>query len=262
MNRPLAKAREVNDVWLVGWGCRLRRFEEFRVLENSQFREYNTVYDVAEPEFVRSATEWAQRIGAVLYLPQEARFAEARRQTTAADWRPVYRTETVAARLSEAAIPAECRVSLKVADEGSLNRWTGLYHKNYGFPNSLLEANSERWALAFRSEPAIRFYFATVDGEPTGTAQLVALKSGYCGIYSLAMPIERRGLPILHALAVKLVGESKRLGATWICYERLRRIKEEPRLLRRFGATLRWCGLNWETLSRDVGYSYEPHPDT
>ncbi|MGO9261491.1 MAG: hypothetical protein ACLQU1_35085 [Bryobacteraceae bacterium] len=218
MNKLLAKAREVNDVWLIGWGCRLRRFGAFRVLENSQLRDYNTIYDVAEPEYVRSATEWAQRIGAVLYLPQEVRFAEARRQTTAADWRSVFRTETVVARLSEAAIPAERRVSLKAADEGSLNRWTDLYRENYGFPDNLLEANRERWALAFRSEPAIRFYFATVDGEPAGTAQLVLLKNGFCGIYSLAMPIERRGLPILYALAVKLIGESMRLGATWICY--------------------------------------------
>jgi hypothetical protein len=258
MTQLLDKARHVNDLWLVGWGCTLRRLPGFRVLESADFREYNTVYDIASPSYLEPAIEWAAQIGAVLFLPRDAHFRKARMHVAVDGWRSVFRTETVAGSLAGSQLTRDHRVSLAPVDENSVDQWTLLYHDNYGMPTELLQANRSRWSLAFHSEPAIRFYFVVVDGELAGTVQLITPGNGVCGIYSLTLPIGKRGLPILRILAPKLIEESIRLGATWACFERLQQITHEAGPPQKIYRMLKWRGLNWETLSRDIGYLRDP----
>jgi len=259
MTELLARAREVNDVWLVGWGCHLERRPEFRVLENRRFSEYNTVYDIEAPEYVESAAHIAQQLGATLYLPRDSRFEGARKELAGMGWLPRWRTETLVSKVVDETLSANPDTTLRPVLDAhrSLEKWIDLYSRNYKLPSNLSTANQERWRLAFQSEPAIRFYFITVGGEPEGTAQMVVPGTGFCGVYSLSLPPRLRGTKALGTVETRLTQESVRLGAQWTCYERLRPVRKDPGLRPAPGTPLNFYGLEWHTLSSDTGYFLE-----
>lgn len=253
--QEFGKARKVNEIWLTGWGCRLERLEHFRVIENQDFTEYNAVYDVTDPAYVPAALRRTESIGGILYLPREERFVEARRHLLGAGWKSVLRSETVAGWIGKGSHRCAALISLDAVEERSLDSWVRLYHGNYGMSEKLFEPNRRRWEAAFSSEVAIHFYFLLVDGVRAGTVQLVAPRNEFCGIYSLTMQDHVNGLPILRAIARTLIDESIRLGAKWICFERLRDIRREPGPTNKIPRVMPWCGVEWRTLSRDIGYS-------
>jgi hypothetical protein len=260
LTRELNRARKVNKVWLTGWGCQLQRLRHFQVIENRVFSEYNAVFDVVDPEYVPAALDRAESIRGILYLPREARFVDARKGLVGVGWHPILRSATVASSIANVSHRSDPLISLALVEERSLDSWVRLYHLNYGMADDLLEPNRRRWELAFWSEPAIHFYFVIVDGERVGTVQLVAPANDFCGVYSFTMRSHRNGLPFLRAIARTLFSEAIHLGAPWMCYERLRHIKREPSPPQTIAAVVRWCGAEWQTLSRDIGYSREPLP--
>jgi hypothetical protein len=253
--QELSKARKVNEIWLTGWGCRLERLEYFRVVENQDFTEYNAVYEVTRPEYVRDALARAERIKGIFYLPREAKFLIARRHLLDAGWQSILRSETVVGYIAESGHRSDPLISLEAVEQRSLDSWVQLYHENYGMSDKQLKPNRRRWELAFSSEPAIHFYFVIVNGKTAGTVQLVAPRNEFCGIYSLTVRNHNNGLPILRAIARKLMSESIHLGSKWVCYERLRRIRRDPLTHEQIAHSLEWCGVEWRTLSREIGYS-------
>ena len=251
----LSKARRVNEIWLTGWGCQLKRLEHFCVVRSQAFAEYNAVYRVQKPEYVPAAIATTERIKGILYLPREPKFLAARGNLLHDGWKPVLRSETVVAYIAESGRRSDPLITLEAVERRSLDSWVQLYHENYGMSEKRLRPNRRRWELAFLSEPAINFYFVVVDGKATGTVQLVAPRNEFCGVYSLTVRKHKNDLPILRAITRTLMCESIRLGAKWVCYERLRQIRLDPLSNERVVHPIEWCGAEWRTFSREIGYS-------
>jgi hypothetical protein len=259
MNYHLARAREVNRLWLEGWGCTVREPGFCVLVSHAEFEEFNAIYDLRGPDDLDRALELAGSAfpyapsAVTIYLPCEGRFERARSRMIGIGYRPAFRTATWAAQIPALHPSRESSISLTPVVPDTIGQWIELYQQNYRVAPTQAAREHERWRDMFFRAGQIRFFLIQMDATDVGTVQLVTSQSGWCGVYALSMPPAARGVRMLEQLYTRLGREIGDLGCQWVFFDRLRPAKHHPVETRSVAARRRY-GLDWMLLSAELGF--------
>ena len=257
MHHLVEPARAVNTAWLRGWGCRVERRPQFRVLWNPDFPDYNTIYDIDSPAEVNRAlgvagAEFPEEAQPTIYLPPTPGFGRAVGVLTRAGYAAAVRTQTLVAPVEEGGAAGE--LELAAVESNTLDTWIRLYAANYGVPSDAGEANARRWRKGFEQGSGVEFLLVVLGGAAVGTAQLVTVEgSDLAGLYSVSLAAEQASIGRVSELQALLSGRARQAGARSVCLERLR-AASRVHVADRIGMRLRWHGVEWERVSEDIGF--------
>jgi hypothetical protein len=256
--RLLERSRQVNEVWLRSWGCRVEHHGFCTSVSHPSVSDFNALYDLRSADDLEPALRLAGQMAAqtsrhpAILLPDTAAFVGAQHTLLSHGYEVRLRSETIVVEAAEAGRIAPGEVAVQPVTEDTVTLWVDLYVANYGVTGVPAWVNRERWLNAFRGEPRVHFFFLDLAGRARGTVQLVEANNGCCGVYSLTLPSASRRLHLLRLVGAAVVAASKQMGCQLISFDRLR--SASRRGVHRSLRTLGRDGLRFYVVSSDMGY--------